>query len=136
MKKSILLALLGSLAFAGLSATPQTYGAYEDFDAICKDAFGQKARLANWRDIKKAYEKAADKEEFVASLGLESYDQSLIVKNESEYFEEGDRHYIVTLHNGTLPTNYTYLVHDTIDAHTLDLGSWRDIDYPALCIVE
>ena len=135
MKKTALIALASSLLFAGFEATEQTYGAYEDFDAICKAAFGKKAKLADWKDIVKAYEKAPDKEAFVESLGLTKYDQSLIVKNGSEYFEEGDRHFIVTLHNGVLPTNYTYLVHETIDGHMLDLGSWREIDYPALCEV-
>ncbi len=137
MKKLALLALAVSFALADFALTPQTYGAYEDFDLICKNTFGQKATIADWQEVKKAYEEAKDKKAFVESLGLNDYDASAIITQQGKsFFENGDRHYILTYHNHTLPTNYTYLVHDTIDGHLFDLGSWREIDYPVLCSIK
>ena len=134
MKKLALWAIAASFALADFALTPGTYGAYEDFDLICKTTFGQKATVADWQAIKEAYEKASDKKAFVEQLGLTQYDASAIVtKNGEGFFDNGDRHYILTYHDHTLPTNYTYLVHDTTDGHLFDLGSWRDIDYPVLC---
>ncbi len=133
MKKILFASLIAGALMARIQPTPQTYGAYEDFDRICKAHFGQKARVTRWKELKLAYEKAADKKVFVTSLGFDHYDQSFIIDHEFGYFEDGDRHYIVTFHDHTLPTNYAYLVHDTIDDHLIDLGSWRDIDYPVLC---
>ncbi len=137
MKKLALLAIAASFVLADFALTPQTYGAYEDFDLICKTTFGQKATVADWKEVKEAYEKAADTKAFVEKLGLRAYDASAIVTNQGEgFFESGDRHYILTYHDHTLPTNYTYLVHDTIDGHLFDLGSWREIDYPVLCHIK
>ncbi len=137
MKRLTLLAIAASLALADFALTPGTYGAYEDFDLICKTTFGQKATVADWQEVKEAYEKAADKKAFMEKLGLTQYDASAIVtKNGEGFFESGDRHYILTYHDHALPTNYTYLVHDTIDGHLFDLGSWRDIDYPVLCHIK
>ena len=137
MKKIALLAIVAAFASADFALTPQTYGAYEDFDFICKTTFGKYAKVTDWKEIKEAYEKAKDKKAFVEKLGLQGYDASAIIaKNGEGFFENGDRHYILTYHNHTLPTNYTYLVHDTIEGHLFDLGSWRDIDYPVLCNIK
>ncbi len=135
MKRAFLsLCLVTSAIFAAQFApTPQTYGAYEDFEGICKAFFGNKAKVATWQEIKEAYRNSKDKKDLLQKLGLQKYDQSYIINYKDGYFEDGDRHYILTYHDGHLPTNYTYLVHDTIDDHVLDLGSWNDIDYPVLC---
>ena len=134
MKTLFASALLATLLLADFAPTKQSYPPYEDFSAICKNSFGPAAKVAQWQDIQKAYAAAKDKEQFLAHLGFTSYDQSYIIEsNSTGFFEAGDRHYIITYHNHKLPTNYTYLVHDTIDEHMLDLGSWRDFSYPVLC---
>ncbi|SMC08578.1 hypothetical protein [Nitratiruptor tergarcus] len=134
--KFLLPLALSMTLMADFLPTSQSYTPYEDFDAICKSTFGPQATVAQWQDIKKAYKKAEDKKKFLEDLDLKRYDQSYIIENNTTaFFEAGDRHYILTYHNHNLPTNYTYLVHDTIDDHMLDLGSWRDFSYPVLCNV-
>jgi len=121
MRKLSLFILLISLSFGDIQPTQERYGAYEDFETICKNEFGEKARVAQWEEIKKLFEKSEDKESLIKELKFTKYDQTYILKHKTDYFEEGDRHFIITYHNHKLPTHYTYLVHDTIDGHLLGL---------------
>lgn len=133
MKKFLIPAMMISAALA-FNITQNSYGAYEDFDAVCQMEFGKGYTTASWEDIKKAYEKAGDKERFLKELGFDSYDKSYIITTaKGGFFEEGDRRYIITYHDHRLPTNYTYLSHDNIEEHLMDLGSWNEIDYKVIC---
>ncbi len=135
MKKLVTGVLISSLAFGAMLPTTGKYGAYEDFEAICKKEFGERAKVARWEEIKKEFNSTQNKEELIKALKFTFFDQTYIINHKNGYWEEGDRHFIITYHNKKLPTTYLYLVHDTIDNHLLDLGSWNELNYPILCNV-
>lgn len=107
-----------------------TYGKYaltnnlyseisDDLNASIKSEFGQNATIADWNEIKREY--GNNIEDFVNSIGLTYKEDIWVTVDGNEYWSDG-RHYIMTRHNGNLPSNY--LSHDDIRSNYVNLGSW------------
>ncbi len=90
-----------------------------DMDRIARMSFGPDAKMADWRDIVNLYEGECD--EFMDAIGLEQW-EGAFVRCDGERIWKENRHFLVTRHSGT-PRDY-YLVHEDLDDHQLDLGSW------------
>ena len=100
-----------------------------DFDAVCQQTFGAAYRLADWHDIL-AFTEVHGTEAFFASAGLITYRSNAWVTNNHVHLWSPGRHFFVERHDGQVSSGW--LVHATLEANTLNLGSWYN-DRPALC---
>ena len=98
----------------------------EDLDRIARMSFGSTSRMADWRVLKDMFE--GECEEFMDAIGLKHW-ETAFVRCDGRRIWKDNRHFLVTRHSGT-PRDY-YLVHETMDDHQLDLGSW----YQTSCTV-
>jgi hypothetical protein len=74
-------------------------------------------------------------EEWASNIGMiyGGYPASgFLVKSGGNRWWSGNRHYWVERHNHVVPNGW--LVHDQIDNHFIDLGSWYSISLRILCI--
>ncbi|RJS74176.1 hypothetical protein CW714_02060 [Methanophagales archaeon] len=108
--------------------TAGKYSETADLGDVIKNEFGDNYRLADWNDIL-AY--SDDIQSWAKSVGMEHGDSYLVSRN-AERFWSGKRHYFITRHDHNCPGNW--LVHDHIDDHFIDLGSWYDMKKQVLCI--
>lgn len=108
--------------------TAGKYSETADLGDVIKNEFGDNYRLADWNDIL-AY--SDDIQSWAKSVGMEHGDSYLVSRN-GERFWSGKRHYFITRHDHNCPGNW--LVHDHIDDHFIDLGSWYDMKKQVLCI--
>lgn len=91
----------------------------EDLDKIARMSFGPRAKMADWRDLVNLFE--GECESFMDAIGLEHW-ETAFVRCDGKKIWKDNRHFLVTRHSGTA-RDY-YLVHETLDEHQLDLGSW------------
>ncbi len=91
----------------------------EDLDRIARMSFGSKARMADWRTLVTLF--SGECEEFMDAIGLNHW-ETAFVACDGERIWKDNRHFLATRHSGN-PRDY-YLVHETLDSHQLDLGSW------------
>ena len=91
----------------------------EDLDKIARMSFGPRAKMADWRDLVNLFE--GECESFMDAIGLEHW-ETAFVRCDGKRIWKDNRHYLATRHSGTA-RDY-YLVHETLDEHQLDLGSW------------
>ena len=112
-------------SFEGYALTRYTYAETENLDLAVKLEFGPSARVADWNEIKAQFSRRG--EEFLDGIGLTNYDEGALCYRGGSKYWSGNRHYFLARHDGKLPTAYTFLVHDTIDNHMIDLGSWYGI---------
>jgi hypothetical protein len=80
--------------------------------------FGPTAQVADWSQLQAYTGQIAA---FCDSIGLANGQGAWVLRNGNSFYSS-ERHYFVERHNGTVPSGW--LVHDTIDNNTLDLGSW------------
>lgn len=99
------------------------YSETVDLGAAAKLEFGPNAVVADWIDIKHTFE--GEVGDFCDYLGLTNYQDNAYCLCDGEKWWGYDRHYFIERHNGDVPSGW--LVHDHIDNHTLDLGSWYDL---------
>ena len=119
-----------SFAFGGTTLAQYAYhitsGVYaydSDWDQAVKLEFGVDATVADWLTIKAEVGGSVSAlNDFMATSGFVSADsgQSVTVGG-AKYWAPG-RTYFMARHNGTVPPGW--LVHDDMQAHTVDLGSW------------
>jgi len=103
-----------------------------DLDSIAISEFGPSYRLADWNDL---VSYSGDIEALANSIGILSEPDSLndcYVKKNGDRWYSLTRHYFIQRHDGTVPGGW--LVHDTIDDHFIDLGSWYGMSKRVLCI--
>ena len=108
--------------------TAGKYSETADLGDVIKNEFGDNYRLADWNDIL-VY--SDDIQSWAKSIGMKQGDSYLVSRN-GERFWSGKRHYFITRHDHNCPGNW--LVHDHIDDHFVDLGSWYDMKKQVLCI--
>lgn len=104
------------------------YSGTADLDQVIKNEFGNDYRLADWNDVL-AY--SDDIQNWASSIGMEHGD-SYLISRDGNRFWSGRRHYFMTRHDHNCPGSF--LVHDDIDNHLIDLGSWYDLEMHVLCI--
>ena len=109
-------------SFEGYALTARKYSETDNLDVLVKAEFGPLARVADWDEIKAHFSDRG--REFLDGIGLTKYDEGAICYKRGHRYWSGNRHYFLARHDGELPTTYTFLVHDTIDNHMIDLGSW------------
>lgn len=108
--------------YEGYALTQLYYSETDDLDMAVRSEFGSSAQVADWDGVKAQFSGRAS--EFANGVGLIEYDENALLYRGGAAYWSGSRHYFVALHYGQLPQNYTFLVHDSIDNHVLDLGSW------------
>jgi hypothetical protein len=103
--------------------TARTYSPDADLSAACVSEFGPGSRMADWNEIKKEFGGSiVTLWSFCHRVGLTKPGSSAFVTRDNQRFFSGTRHYYVERHMGEVPADW--LVHDTIRANYLDLGSW------------
>jgi len=112
-------------SFEGYALTARKYSETENLDLAVKLEFGLTASVADWNEIKDKF--SGRGREFLDGIALTKYDEGAICYKGGSGYWSGNRHYFLARHDGKLPTTYTFLVHDTIDKHMIDLGSWYGI---------
>jgi hypothetical protein len=95
-----------------------------------QNEFGSNYTIADWNDIK-ALEGQVDFEDWSNFIGISGANKSLMVTKNGQHFYNSSRHYFISRHDHNTPSGY--LVHDHIDNHFIDLGSWYDISMRVLC---
>lgn len=110
--------------------TPVKYGETEDLEQLVVDEFGPDYRMADWGDIK-ALEGIVDLASWADEVGIAGDASSLYVTNNGQHFYDNYRHYFIARHEHSVPGGF--LVHDHVDNHYFDLGSWYDIEMKILC---
>ena len=104
------------------------YSETADLDQAIKNEYGDDYRLADWNDVL-AY--SNDIQSWASSIGMEHGD-SYLISRDGNRFWSGRRHYFMTRHDHNCPGSF--LVHDDIDNHFIDLGSWYNLEMHVLCI--
>ena len=111
--------------------TASYYSETADLGAIVVDEFGPGAEVADWEDIKMYF--SENIEEFcdhVGLLGTEYPVNGALCCRNGQRWWSGSRHYWLARHDHHVPSGW--LVHDHIDNHLLDLGSWYGMSLPVL----
>ena len=101
--------------------------------SLVQTEFGQSAELADFDDLVFAYSLVGD--DVINFIDLKETNLSNIPDYDGKWYNNegpfvtyfgqthtGDRSYFVSAHDGTVPISW--LVHDSIDNHQIDLGSW------------
>ncbi len=115
---------LTSSSFGGLVSidnfafTEEAYSYNTDMNAAVEASLGEDYRLADWRDIVNYYNEGNDMDYFTDLIGS----ARMWVSRYGSEFASPDRHYFVNYSNHSTPSGF--LVHDHIDNHLIDLGSW------------
>ena len=104
------------------------YSETADLDQAIKNEYGDDYRLADWNDVL-AY--SNDIQSWASSIGMEHGD-SYLISRDGNCFWSGRRHYFMTRHDHNCPGSF--LVHDDIENHFIDLGSWYNLEMHVLCI--
>jgi hypothetical protein len=116
--------------FEGYTLTQFHYSETADLDAAVRAEFGDLAEVADWNEIKQTFSGRATA--FANGIGLTQYDVGVLLYRGGGLYWSGNRHYFMARHDGKLPDTYTFLVHDDIDNHVLDLGSWYGLSMRVL----
>jgi hypothetical protein len=136
---SYLLTTMSALAqVASIDTFVLTKGHYsetDDLQAMVQQEYGQSAQVADWEEIKHFfYGKNSDTiAHDLDKVGLKYNESALLYRNGTRLWS-GNRHYMLTRHDGKLPQNY--LSHDHIENHTLDLSSWYEVELPILVKID
>ncbi len=93
----------------------------------CINEFGPNYSLADWTDL----EQIPNIVQWADSLQMPSNIQIWVQNNGQEYWNGGNRHFLIQRHNGSLPGGW--LAHDNINNYFISLGSFYNILNPALC---
>ncbi len=115
-------------------ATTEYYPETANIDSIVQAVFGPNYRVADWDDMVSC-SLTHSIEEWANNIGMiyGGYPASgFLVKSGGNRWWSGNRHYWVERHNHVVPNGW--LVHDQIDNHFIDLGSWYSISLRILCI--
>lgn len=89
-------------------------------DAVTTE-FGQDYRIADWSDLTQL----ENPTQWIEDMEITKYDLTLLLTKNGSHFYSGTRHYFMSYHNHQVPSTYSYLSHDNIDDHLIDLGSWE-----------
>jgi len=118
-----------ALTFA---ATTGSYADTADLAAACRTEFGPDAALADWLDVKGI--PTASLDAWRAAVGLVDYDaDELYLANAGQEMWSAPRHYFIVWHDHRPVSGF--LVHDDLDDHELDFGSWYGWTRRVLCRV-
>jgi hypothetical protein len=93
----------------------------------CINEFGPNYSLADWTDL----EQIPNIVQWADSIQMPSNIQIWVQNAGQEYWNGGNRHFLIQRHNGSLPGGW--LAHDNINNHFISLGSFFNISNPALC---
>jgi len=98
--------------------TPNSYSYNADMPEIIKTTLGENYRLADWSDIVGYHNEGNDMNLFTDLIGS----TRMWVSRYGNEFASTSRHYFINISNHSTPSGF--LVHDHIDNHLIDLGSW------------
>ena len=101
--------------------TTGSYSEVADLNAAIDGEFGVGWRLADWTDILQVWN--SDQDAFPEVMDIIGTSTRFISYYGGSFWS-GNRHYIVAVHNHNVPAGW--LVHDHIDNHLVDVGSWYD----------
>ena len=99
-------------------------------NGICAQEFGAGYELADWLDVR-AHVDAFGLQAFYSASAMTSYRTHAWVTNNGSHLFGTGRHYFIERHDGQVPAGW--LVHSSIGANDIDLGSWVN-SRPALCL--
>lgn len=116
----------GATGLGTFLLTDEPRGVQGSLDDVCRREFDAQARLADWEDVVMAVRQMRRSSDILpeGSSGL--------VSRAGDRFWGGDRHFMVSRHDGHVPDEY--LAHDEAADHTFSLGSWMS-DRRVLCYV-
>ncbi|HPF52425.1 MAG TPA: hypothetical protein PK335_12660 [Draconibacterium sp.] len=101
--------------------TAQKYSTTINLEDAVSTEFGQDYRIADWNDLTQL----TNPSQSILDMEITKYDLTLLLTNNGSHFYSDTRHYFMSYHNHQLPTTYSYLSHNNIDNHLIDLGSWE-----------
>ena len=110
--------------------TLNKYSETEDLEQAVRNEFGNNYAIADWYDVK-AVAGSSNIEEWANTIGITGDNKSMMVTVNGAHFYNGNRHYFISRHDHVTPSGF--LVHDHIDNHFIDLGSWYGINIKILC---
>ena len=98
----------------------------EQAEQEVQSEFGGEWRRADWNDLVAAWGTFFEEE----LKTLFEVGQLHVTLNGNAQWGTSGRWYFVEDHDGTLPTNYTFLVHEQLGGNEISLGSWVNQDGP------
>ncbi|WP_216093244.1 hypothetical protein, partial [Candidatus Marithrix sp. Canyon 246] len=107
--------------FKNFAITNNRYDVNTDFDAICKQTFGNNYLQADWEELKKYYNDGFSMNDLVENLNLKEFNAAYLKRSGKTNYSSR-RKYFVSYHNHNKPSNY--LAHENINNYFLSLGSW------------
>ena len=110
-------------SLANFAITNQGYSYNADMESIIDAEFGSNYRLADWTAVVTYYSEGNDMDQFFDLLLDGGGNSAWVSRNGSEFYSSW-RHYFINLSNHNTPSGF--LVHDHIDNHLIDLGSWEN----------
>jgi len=110
--------------------TSTTYSETDDLEAMVKAEFGEDYKIADWNDLV-FYSTSNSIQDWADTVGMKNGDNYMVTYS-GKHFYGSTRHYFIERHDHQVPNNW--LVHDHIDNHFIDLGSWYNLNMPILCI--
>jgi hypothetical protein len=113
--------IIAGKIFRKFAITNNRYDVNTDFDAICKQTFGNNYLQADWEEFKKYYNDGFSMNDLVENLNMKEYRTAYLKRNRKTSYSSR-RKYFITYHNHNKPSNY--LAHENINNYFLSLGSW------------
>ena len=124
-KMSLMLGMLllfsnhaNAILIENFAVTSQAYSWSENMDQAVQNELGSDYQLADWSQILQYFNEGNDVTAFTNLVGVSRLWVSLY---DTEFYTS-NRHYFINFSNHSTPSGF--LVHQHIDNHLIDLGSW------------
>jgi PKD repeat protein len=114
----------GSGFYDGFAITANKYLPTENLVQAVKNELGNDYVIADWNDLK-IYAQTHNIENWADQIGITDQNVNCWVLKSGQGFWNEGRHYFIERHDHNPPA--FFLVHDDIDDHFIDLGSWHGV---------